>query len=432
MLVVLCLLAVLGIALASYLSISNQSMKLSNRSYTIDVSRHLAEMGLEEAMRAFNNNNWATWTGGGTTATWSVSGTTASCTINFPSTEYGGSGVTGSVKIRVDNYNAYFQSSTWNSSTGYQVNDLVGNSGAWYRAVQSNINQTTPGNLAYWVQAPIPWTWSNNITYSQYDVVNYNGTWYRCHTSCTNITPTNTLNWVSIPALALSWNSGTNYSFGSIVYDSGAWYYCIKRTGSASNATTNTSYWAPVVTSTGADAAVGASTYVVGDQFYYGDYIDRTTGWYRCIVATNPYYYASNNFSDTTKWVPSSKPFISWMYRSTAATYNFNNVVYYSGTWYRCKIASASSTPTTSSDWENVLANSGSWNWSSSASYYPGNVVYRSGSFYRCILAHSNQAPANATYWATAPLKSNAWDSNKSYSVNDTVSCNGIWYYTEL
>ena len=106
-LVALCFVAVLGIALASYLAVSKQSMKLSDRSFQTGVSAHLAEMGLEEALRAFNTNNWATWTNNGTTATWSTSGNTASGTIALPDTKYGSSGVKGSIKLRVDNYNAF-------------------------------------------------------------------------------------------------------------------------------------------------------------------------------------------------------------------------------------------------------------------------------------------------------------------------------------
>jgi hypothetical protein len=434
-LVVLCLLAVLGIGLAAFLAVGDQSMKLSNRSFQTGLSSKLAEMGLEEALRAFNTNNWATWgPTNGTTATWSISGNTASCTITFPSTKYGNSGVTGLVKIRVDNYNAYYQSSTWNSSTTYQKNDLVGNSGTWYRAVQSNTNQT-PGDLAYWVPAPIPWTWNSNLAYPQYRIVNYNGTWYRCHTATTSgILPTNTAYWSYIPKLAIGWISGTSYPVGTMLYDSGIWCYCIKlHTSSASITTSNTTYWAQVVTATGTVPGAGVmptTTYFIGETFAVGDYIYRaaTPGWYRSLAAQT---YVSGDYANTSKWATVSNsgiPYIFWAWRS-GVTYSFNDLVYYSGSWYRCKIASASSTPTTATDWENVFSNiSGSWSWSSSASYYPGNVVYRSGSFYRCILEHTNQTPPNATYWSTAPLLPVAWDPGKSYGQYATVYYNGSWY----
>ena len=125
-LVALCFVAVLGIALASYLAVSNQSMKLSNRSFQTGVSEQLAEMGLERGLLALNTNDWSGWT---------INGTTATQTITFASTKYGSVGITGSFDIRVDNYNANFQSATWSSTTSYRINDLVGYNGLWYRSV---------------------------------------------------------------------------------------------------------------------------------------------------------------------------------------------------------------------------------------------------------------------------------------------------------
>ncbi|HKB56716.1 MAG TPA: hypothetical protein VKC51_03925 [Lacunisphaera sp.] len=447
-LVVLCLLAVLGIGLAAYLAVGNQSMKLSDRSNRTGLSEQLAELGLEEAMRAFNKNDWSGWTTSGTSATWTISGTTATCNLAFPATKFG-QGVTGSVKIRIDNYNAAQLDSIWSSSANYRINDLVGYNGIWYRCVQNHSNQT-PGNLAYWVQAPIPWTWSSNITYSLYNVVNYNGTWYRCilaHTSSASITPTSTTYWSYIPKISLSWSSGTSYPFGTMLFDSGKWYYCIlAHTSSAAITSSNTTYWAPVITASGTAATPSGSTYSTSPPlptptpYLLGDYIYRASSsnaWFRCI-ASQPYTYASGDYGATSPvlWVQNSIPYISWAWRS-GVQYSFNDRVFYSasgsGTWYRCKIASANSVPTTSSDWEVALTGS-MWSWSnSSVNYSLGDAVYYSttSQWYRCILAHTSSGtltPANTTYWSNAPLFNTAWDSNKQYSQNDTVRYNGVWY----
>ena len=150
---VLCLLAVLGIALASYLSVSNQSMKLSNRSFQTGVSEQLAEMGMEEALRAFNTNNWNDWTANGTSTDWTLSGTTASCTITLPNTKYGSSGVIGTVSIRVDNYNANQLDSAWNSSANYRADNLVSyTDGQWYRSNNIQSNKTPSASSGYWTQ----------------------------------------------------------------------------------------------------------------------------------------------------------------------------------------------------------------------------------------------------------------------------------------
>jgi hypothetical protein len=371
-LVVLCLLAVLGVALASYLTVSNQSMKLSNRSFQTQVSAQLAEMGLEEALRAINTNNFDDWTSGTapnqTSADWTLSGNTASCTITLPATKYGSSGVAGVVRIRVDNYNAYNLASTWSSSTSYRVNDLVGYGGVWYRCVQAHSNQTPSalGNLAYWVPAPIPWTWRANFSYKLYDMVNYNGVWYRCNLAHTSGASWSATNWTSIGSIKVYSAADTN-SVGNIVYNP-----------------------------------------------------DATT-WYRCTAAGTP-----GTLSGTAQ--------ISWQY-TAATTYSYNDVVcYYTGssyTWYRYINATASSnkTPTLNPTyWENALTGT-MWTWGSTINYNIGDAVYRSGSFYRCIRAHSNQGPPNATYWSTSPLLSPVWDPGRQYSANDTVFYNGLWYW---
>jgi len=381
-LVALCFVAVLGIGLASYLAVTNQSMMLSNRSYVTGVSEQLAETGLEQALWSFNQNDWSSWT---------ISGTTAKRTITFPSTKYGSSGLTTSINLRVDNYNAYNLSATWSSTTTYRINDLVGYNGSpyiWYRSVQNgnlNKNPSTQTDLAWWVPAPVPWVWSSNITYSQYDVVNYSGIWYRYSNAASSSgnLPTNTTYWTSIPTLSLSWNNATAYAVNAFVYSSGVWYRCT--TAHTGHAPPNAAYWNP----------------------------------------------------------GSAAPYISWEWRS-GISYLFNDLVYNSsggmagvGTWYRCTAdhtsagSGANGPPPAGSNWENALSGP-MWAWSSSYSYNLGDVVYSGSSWYRCILAHTNQGPPNATYWSTAPLKSNAWDSGKQYNQYDTVSYNGVWYLSIL
>jgi hypothetical protein len=381
-LVVLCLLAVLGIGLAAFLAVGDQSMKLSNRSFQTGLSSKLAEMGLSEALRAFNTNNWATWTNNGTTATWSISGNTASCTITLPSTKYGSSGVTGSVKIRVDNYNAFNLPSTWSSGTSYRVNDLVGSIASpwiWYRCIANHSSSASnqPSNTNFWAETPIPWAWDSYTTYSQYDVVNVSGIWYRVpnnvsFSGSSQMPPS--ANWVTIPALSLPWNNTTPYSYTapssySFAYSGGVWYRYVNTTTTSGNSVSNGSYWTS-------------------------------------ITAASPYF--------------------SWRYGSST-TYQYNDLVYRQGVWYRSILSGNSGhTPSDTSPWEDALAHD--WNWSSSASYNINDAVYSSGSWYRCILAHANQQPPNATYWSTAPLKSTAWDSGRNYNANDTVSYRGKWY----
>lgn len=350
-LVALCFAAVLAISLSSYLAISSQAMRLSNRSFQTDLSRQLAEAGLEQALAAFNANDWTGWT---------IAGTTASRTVTFASTKYGGVNVTGSFKLRVDNYNAFHLDATWVGGTSYQIGDLVGRNGLWYRCVQNHSSSQTPNgmaNLEYWAPEPVGWKWRSNGSYANEAVVNYNGTWYRSTASSNNNTPTGA-QWTSIGYLGPLQASHSN---GDIIYfaDNNTWYR-------------------------------------------------RQGGW--------------NNDSR-----------ISWQWEN-GNTYSFNDLVYRraSGStfsWYRYINANPSSgnALTNSSYWENGISGA-MWAWSATADYNPGDVVYRSGSWYRCLRAHDNQQPPNTTYWSNSPAGTSAWLTGRTYAVDSVVQHNGTWY----
>ena len=374
-LVALCFVAVLGIALASYLAVSNQSMKLSDRSTQTGVGEQMAEMGLEEALRAFNKNDWSNWSSSPanvSSGAWTLDTTNhrASRTITFQSGKLG-QGATGTIKIRIDNYDAAQLNSTWSSSANYRVNDLVGYSGTWYRCLQANTNQTPNGmvNLAYWVPAPISSTWSSNVTYKAQDVVYYTPTpsngWYRCILAPTaNQAPTNPTYWTAISRISID-NSYLSIN-GELLDWFGAWWY-------------------------------------------------YTSSW------------------NTTP------PVVSWTWRSGYNyAFNDKVCLGYPAVWYRCILAHTSSgggvtgPPPNGPNWEDAL--SGMWGWnSSSINYNLGDAVYYSSTaqWYRCILAHTSSGsitPTNTTYWSNAPLLSTAWDSGRQYSQNDTASYNGVWY----
>lgn len=383
LLVALCFVTVLGISLASYVAVCSRTMQISNRTAQTALSRQLAEMGLEEALRAFNSNDWRNWSNG-PAVNWTVSGTTATATLTFPAGTFG-QGLTGSVKIRVDNYNAAQLDSVWNSTTTYNVNDLVGYNGIWYRCLQSHSNQT-PGNLAYWAQAPIPWAWSSNTAYtantgSTNNSVIFDGsTWYYCNTSHTSgnastlsADSANTAKWTAMAAPTLAWTSGTSYSVNQQVYN-------------------------------------------VGDR-----------KWYRCKTA-----HISTASFDSAKF-DQGTVVISWRWQSTHV-YLYNQVVYYNETWYRCVVSSSSGNVPTgaSGDWENAFTGMSGWS-SSGLKYNLGDAVYHSATsqWYRCILAHTSSGsitPTNTTYWTNAPRLPTAWSSTKQYSQNDTVHYNGVWY----
>jgi hypothetical protein len=279
-LLVLCLLAVLGIALGSFLAVSNQAMKLSNRSYMKDVSLKLAEMGLERSLSAFANGTFGSWT---------VTGTTAKLTFNISSSHYANSGITANVYLRVDNYDFFVRDAVWNASTNYRVDQYVLYAGNWYRCNTAHSNQTPGG--ANWNNASgsTPAAW-NTSTYNIGDIVYRNTAWYRCIQANTNQAPPNTTYWSTAPALPYQWSSGA-YNLNDIIFDRGTWYRCIQA-HTTSQPPPDTTYWSSASTTTWSSV----TTYNVNDYVSYGGV------WYRCTASnTNQ---TPNNASYWTSTAP--------------------------------------------------------------------------------------------------------------------------------
>lgn len=439
-LVALCFVAVLGIALASYLTVCSRAMNLSNRTFQDGLSRQLAEFGLEEGLRAFNKNNWGNWTSGGISVAWDTTTYVASKraigTITFPTAKFG-QGVAASVKIRIDNYDAAVRSSIWNSSATYRINDLVGDnttgSWLWYRCLKDNSTNVSTTNLSTWAPEPVPWAWSASTTYSQYDVVNYSGTWYRYFnsTASSGNLPTNTTYWNSIPAISLSWSTNTAYARGAIVFYSGDgnWYYCAEDHTSgvfATDLAANPVKWALLPTP-------AATTWRNGANYSVNDYVYRTgtSTWYRCTTAH------SGQMPPGSNWAASaSAPYISWAWRPFTQYY-FNDLVYVTvsgnSNWYRCTTSHPGVASFSTTNWENALTGSSS-SWSTNLAYNLGDAVYYNGEWYRCVRAHSSsQTPSStSSYWTRAPLASMAWSPNKRYNLHDVVSYNGVWYLSHF
>jgi len=109
-LVALSCVTVLGIAVASFLSVSSLAVKLSNRTYAKAVSKQLAEMGLERALRSFTSNTFGSWT--------LPDATTATRTISISSSHYGNSGITAAVNIKVYHYRDTTKAVVWSVWSG--------------------------------------------------------------------------------------------------------------------------------------------------------------------------------------------------------------------------------------------------------------------------------------------------------------------------
>lgn len=96
----LCFVTVMAIATASYFALCRSSYYNSTRQVRETKARELAQVGLEEALWALNQN---TWSGSGPTSTtaWATVGANRSVTLDYGSL---GQGATGQVTLTVANY----------------------------------------------------------------------------------------------------------------------------------------------------------------------------------------------------------------------------------------------------------------------------------------------------------------------------------------
>ena len=119
-LVALCMTTVLGIALGSYLTLCFRSNQFSVRSLHLERARELAQVGLEEALWALNQNTWTSSGPGGDTA-WTTTGANRTVTLAFP---LEGQSASGSVALTVANYAS--TGPTWPTLTAAATLTLTG------------------------------------------------------------------------------------------------------------------------------------------------------------------------------------------------------------------------------------------------------------------------------------------------------------------
>ncbi len=253
-LVALSCVTVLGIAMASFLSISNQAMKLSNRTYAKAVSKQLAEMGLERALISYNDNSFDTWT--------RPDLTTATASFSIPSDRYGRSGITAAVNVRVDHYRATRKATPWSVLTTYAVNDFVWYQGVWYSCTAAPPANEAPSFTAYWTAAPE--LWNAYANYRTSNIVLSGGSAYRCIADNINQTPPNASYWTAYSVAA--WVPSLVYTVDTVVLHGGIYYRCVAP--HFGQTPPNTTYWlsAPVIYAEGVATLPDSSSTAIKTQ----------------------------------------------------------------------------------------------------------------------------------------------------------------------
>lgn len=385
-LLALSLVTVLAISLAGYITISARSLRLANRAQLNGLASNLAESGIEHALAAINdivNNNgsWGAWgytaVGG---AALGVSDTITARTIPLASEEFGSSGATGTINIRVQGrYLGH-----WDFSRAYTTRDIVWYLGRWWQCSSAHgpvtISQS-PGSTANWVSAPSPW--NALVSYAVGDIVlrdhdnDGTATAYRCLSANINSAPPSA-NWISA-GTPQEWASTAIYSVNSVVTYRGTVYRCI--IPGMMQEPTNQSAWAgaPVIYAEGIVTPPAASLSGSGGAVRVQ---------VRAELAPVPLF-------------PNALGGVSAV--SLASTGNV-------GAYIPEVVAAAATT------------------WTNGASYAVGNIVVDNNGYWRCISPHtasSARRPPNTLFWSNSLLQDySAVVSGPSVTVSNSTN---IW-----
>ncbi len=306
----------------------------------------------------------------------------------------------------------------WSSTKDYPVDALVMNAaGTVYRSkLTPNLNQAL-SNTTYWEVHNLgtnPTTWVNGTSYLEDDLVSDSGIYYRCiqsHTASASRTTSDNNYWARELIGYPVWKSGVAYSVGNVVFyqppaidshqSSGMLYRCrTAHTGSATDTPAFTSFSASTKWEVGTvnfATWTSATGYRVGDVVFY-----PVTGLlYRCKSAHTNQAPIVSSVTNTTYWENTGRAYTAW---SSATAYSVGAVVFNAtnATVYRCIQAHTNQAPPNASYWTQLGADFA--HWSGLTAYSVGDLVYKTANqtVYRCISAHTNQAPPHATYWSTA------------------------------
>lgn len=344
-LVALCFTAVIGIALAGYIAVATHAMRTSNRGFYTHSAAQFAAMGLERSLQALNENTWTGWTdlsGGALGST----DTDAKLSFSLTSSNYGTSGITGTIKARIYHRNA---TAFWSSGTSisYATTNMVYHRGVWFQCISAVTGGSAPHlDTTKWTS--VPSVWNPSATYTSYtstsgDIVVYGASAYRCIRTHSNQLPTNTNFWTNVTLT--NWSNSTSYTVGSLALYKGTVFRCL--VAHSNQTPPNATYWgsAPVIYAESTVTLPGSSN-SIRTQF-------------------RAEYNPASLFPNAAA-------------ASTTLTYSGSGVV---------------------DSYDANLMTDPAFAYNSGTPYVVGDVVSASGVFYRCIQAHTNKSVSNTTYW---------------------------------
>jgi len=162
----------------------------------------------------------------------------------------------------------FYWADSWNSSTEYELNDVVKYGGNAY--VYTNALATTgnlPTNTTYWKTMVeginFLGVYSTGTAYKPGDAVTHGGNLYLCENPSTGNTPPNATYWSRLASgiqYEGTFSTGTQYQKDDIVSYGGSVYIALQDTiTNAPSSSANTAYWAKLVDGTYPDQASNAN-----------------------------------------------------------------------------------------------------------------------------------------------------------------------------
>ena len=162
----------------------------------------------------------------------------------------------------------FYWADTWNSSTEYELNDVVKYGGNAY--VYTNALATTgylPTNTTYWKTMVeginFLGVYSTGTSYKPGDSVTHGGNLYLCENTSTGNTPPNATYWSKLASgiqYEGTFSTGTQYQKDDIVSYGGSVYIALQDTiTNAPSSSAPTAYWAKLVDGTYPDQASNAN-----------------------------------------------------------------------------------------------------------------------------------------------------------------------------
>jgi hypothetical protein len=332
----------------------------------------------------------------------------------------------------------------WSEKT-FAVNDIVSNNGSSYfcKVAHTGTSLTEPGLGANWDQywqlmsekgeigIQVKGDWDATQSYSVGDFVSYLGSAWVCKTPCVNVVPENGTYWILASEKGDRglypegiWSNATNYKKDSIVVYNGEVFRSLVDNNKNSVPDKNAQNWEKFVSK----GYTHKGEYQVATSYTNDDIVFYSGSTWRCISETT-------EAPDTTSssWELVAGGIVVRGKWSNASNYQKNDIVEHAGSTWRSNSVNVTSEPSlNNTDWELVSGGIvAKGEWQDSIEYDINDIVAYSSSTWRAKVKTTSKPSKSNVDWELLSgglsIKGD-WDKNISYKLNDLVYHKGSSY----